>query len=184
MMCWDSWRSWHRLRGAEPLAWEGMKALRTSDGIVKVVYDHGDIASLHQLQHTVTANVASSTGHQDLLCHGSLGEERPFSAERCVKRPGVGTTAKGPERERARDTVTSALPLGTPCTWPGQSQNDIRRGTGWAGCSTPWRRGSHLPGREGLSATCHIPGEKPLFFLLNPVKILVSPISYSTNPSG
>lgn len=83
-----------------------MTALCTSDGIVKVVYDHRDIASLHQLQHTVTADVASSAGHQNLLCHGSLWEERPFSTEHCVKQPGVGTTARAPGREGAGRTWT------------------------------------------------------------------------------
>lgn len=104
MRHWDSRMSWHRLRVAEPLVWGGMKALHTSDGIVKVVYDHRDVASLHQLQHTVTADVASSAGHQDLLCHGSLGEERPFSTAHSARQSRVGTTAGGPGREGAGRT--------------------------------------------------------------------------------
>jgi len=98
-----------------------MKARRTSDGIVKVVYDHGDVASLHQLQHTVAADVASSTGHQDLLRHGSLGEERPFSAERCVRwarQPGL---REGRGRQDL-DTVTSALPQALPVLGPASAR--------------------------------------------------------------
>lgn len=52
-------------------------APRTSDGVVEVVDDHGDVARLQQLQHAVAADVAGAARHQDLLCHGSLRGEKP-----------------------------------------------------------------------------------------------------------
>lgn len=41
----------------------------TADGVVEVVDDHGQIAGLQQLQHGVTADVASPARHQHLLRH-------------------------------------------------------------------------------------------------------------------
>lgn len=41
----------------------------TSDSIAEVIYDHRAESCLNQFHHTVAADVASSPGNQDLLCH-------------------------------------------------------------------------------------------------------------------
>lgn len=105
-------------------------AAPTSDGVVEVVDDHGDVSSLQQLQHAVAADVAGAARHQDLLCHGSLRRKKPQTLQLW------GGHSPG--------TVTSARAPGVP------------GGTGGAALGTPGHtsrtRSCHIPGTSPASS--------------------------------
>lgn len=66
----------------------------TADGVVEVVDDHGQIAGLQQLQHRVTADVASPACHQHLLCHCTWPRTQCQRGPRLPAR-GLRLTAEG-----------------------------------------------------------------------------------------
>lgn len=146
---------------------------------MEVVYDHGDVASLHQLQHTVAADVASSTSHQDLLCHGSLRGERAVGE---VVWDGHNSRDPGEEETGRTWTPSHQHGLGTPCAWPSRRQ-DIRRGTLREGWAHPANVGhTSRTGRVYLALA--VPGENPSFFLLNPAEILQHRSLGDRHPKG